>query len=1170
MRRTLLVIALLLMFCLLPLCALAGSGQIYGTVFVDDGSGLYAPGGRVVPDATVTLYRLDNSGEETRVARVSTQSDGVFGFLNLDAGEYRLRATLPEGFQFALPKEGGSVMLPASGSDSFSMPIALQDGQNIDNAHIGTTRSGTYIKVMAFEDTNQNGGRSTTEPLIRGVEIKLYYELNGENVEIGSARTDQNGEAVFLHMTPGTYRVSAVLPAPYIIGPLGDKISLWYNCVPPCDSNSGITGPVTAVKGDSLGVGIGAVSTGSLRGSVWFDADMNGAKDAGEGGYAGATVRLESESAGVARSLVTGPDGAYRFEGLLAGSYRFTVELPEDVMFSLPGGDSLLTEGYAFSASRTVNVQDQLEGQMPVIGVMPVTSLAVQVYNDANTNGLFDADEPVFAGATLEILKNDTVRATAVSDGSGIARIPVLRGGDMEARLTLPDGQVFTVEGAQNDFSALAATGDLTLPVSVPHGQEITLHAGVTLPAAVSGTLFDDVNLSGILDDGESGLQGFTVQAVNTAGEVTAQTVTDENGAYAFRNLLPAAHTVRFLLSDAYVATDLSETGAAQENHIAHQTPEYGETAPLALTPGMNQTDISAAIFRSATVSGQVLLHSGIPSVPAEGGMEGVRVELLDEANTPVGDTTTAYTDENGDFYLKGALPGTYRLQFTLPQNAAFTDPTIEEESIRTETFALQVADDITWEPVYAIYTGSLRGALYRDGNLNGQQDTGEQVYDGVRIHLMNTDLEKTYEVETQADGSYEFAKLRPGRYTLTMTLPDGLCFAYDPVSPVAAQISGTAESHFDIGINDQQSGRNIAAAAPAALGGLVYFDTNNDGRRDADDPGADSVTLSFTSAASGLSYSVRTEADGAFSLSAMVPGAYVMRATLESDCITADHNAAQLVDGFWTSRFTLQDGMSARLQYPILRYATVGGHVWSLDGSLNGVAGRTVQLYREGTDAPLAAAETDSQGAFSFGQLKPGSYRLDCDLPDSRYNFAREVDAALYDGTPDVPVGYYDFFAVAMGAQMTACDIGIGAMGSLGDTAWLDLNANGLQDGGEPCLPGVHIELYQYGQLAAEAVTDSQGHYLVNDLYPGAYTVRVTLPEGVRTTLRRTDYPLAASVLPETDQAVAEAQGVIVPSAGRSLNCDFGFVPLTDGVYPKELEQLYSTDWSFGGRRKQ
>ena len=155
------------------------------------------------------------------------------------------------------------------------------------------------------------------------------------------------------------------------------------------------------------------------------------------------------------------------------------------------------------------------------------------------------------------------------------------------------------------------------------------------------------------------------------------------------------------------------------------------------------------------------------------------------------------------------------------------------------------------------------------------------------------------------------------------------------------------------------------------------------------------------------------------------------------------------------------------------------------------------------------------------------------------------------------------------MGAQMTACDIGIGAMGALGDTAWLDLNGDGLQDGDEPCLPGVRIALYQYGELAAEAVTDNQGHYLITNLYPGAYTVRVTLPSEVKTTLRREDYPLTASVLPESDEDTVEVQGIIVPSAGRNLNCDLGFVLRQAGVYPAGLDQLYSTDWSFGGRRK-
>ena len=1170
MRRPLIAFFLTLcLFCLMPLCALAGTGQIFGHAFVDDGTGLYKADSRAVSGVAVTLYRISDSGDETQVARAATQGDGVFGFTGLDAGQYRLRASLPENYQFSLPREGGSAMLPASGTESFSMPIALSDGQRIDTAHIGTTRGSTYIKVMAFEDANQNGGRSTAEALIRGVEVRLYYEMNGENVLIGSARTDQNGEALFLHLTPGTYRVGATLPAPYIIGPLGEKTSLWYNCIPPCDSNEGITEPVTAVRGDSLGVGVGAVSTGSLRGSLWYDSSMDGKKDAGEGGFAGATVSLRSESAGVSRSLVTGADGAYHFEGLLAGSYTLSVTLPEDAMFALPGGDSLLTEGYAFTASRTVNVQDQAEGQVPLIGVMPATSLTVQLYNDTNTNGLFDPGEPVFAGAALQVIKNDGVRASAISDGQGMARIPVLRGGDTDVRVVLPDGQVFTVEGEQNDFSALSATGDMTLSVSIPHGRETKLFAGVTLPAAVSGTLFNDENLSGIMEEGEAGLEGFTVQAVNANGAVAAQTVTGADGTYAFVALLPAPHAVRFLLEDAYTATSLSETGAEIENRVASQTADYGETGMLALAPGQNITGISGGIFRSATVSGQVLLRSGIASLPAAGGMEGVLVTLLDGQNAPVSDTATAYTDETGAFYLKGALPGTYRLQFTLPPNAAFSDPTLEDETIRTDSFELRVADDLEWETVYAVHTGSLRGTLYRDSNLNGHHDSGEAVLDGVRIRLENTDLGKVYETVTRADGSYAFEKLRPGGYTLTMTLPDGLCFAYGAFSPMPAQVNSTAVSRFDIGMNDQQAGRDIAVAAPASLNGTVYFDLHNDGRRDSDDPGAPDVTLSFTSAVSPLSYTVQTDENGRFSLPAMVPGAYIMRATLGSNCVAADHNAAQLTDGYWTSRITLNDSMSAGLQYPILRYATVAGHVWSLDGSLNGVAGRTVKLYGENDAGPLATAITDAQGAFSFGGLKPGSYRLSCDLPDARYNFARPADAALYAGTPDVPVGYYDYFTVAMGAEMTSCDIGIGAMGALGDTAWLDLNGDGLQDGDEPCLPGIHIALYQYGELAAEAVTDNQGHYLVTDLYPGAYTVRVTLPAEVKTTMHREDYPLVSSVLPESEEHIAEAQGILVPSAGRNLNCDFGFVLRQAGVYPAELSQLYSTDWSFGGTRR-
>ena len=138
-----------------------------------------------------------------------------------------------------------------------------------------------------------------------------------------------------------------------------------------------------------------------------------------------------------------------------------------------------------------------------------------------------------------------------------------------------------------------------------------------------------------------------------------------------------------------------------------------------------------------------------------------------------------------------------------------------------------------------------------------------------------------------------------------------------------------------------------------------------------------------------------------------------------------------------------------------------------------------------------------------------------------------------------------------------------------LGDTAWLDENGNGLQDGGEPNLPGIFVQLYQYGELVAETATDAFGHYLITDLYPGAYTVRVAMPPELQTTVRRADYPLVSSVLPGSDALEVEAEGIIVPSNGRNLNCDFGFVLRKEGRYPDSLQETPSTDWTFEGRRK-
>ena len=69
--------------------------------------------------------------------------------------------------------------------------------------------------------------------------------------------------------------------------------------------------------------------------------------------------------------------------------------------------------------------------------------------------------------------------------------------------------------------------------------------------------------------------------------------------------------------------------------------------------------------------------------------------------------------------------------------------------------------------------------------------------------------------------------------------------------------------------------------------------------------------------------------------------------------------------------------------------------------------------------------------------------------------------------------------------------------MGRIGDTVYCDSNGNGVQDAGEPGIPGVKVTLVcrnAAGAIVATAmaVTDANGHYLFVDVPAGSCTVTV------------------------------------------------------------------------------
>jgi hypothetical protein len=112
-----------------------------------------------------------------------------------------------------------------------------------------------------------------------------------------------------------------------------------------------------------------------------------------------------------------------------------------------------------------------------------------------------------------------------------------------------------------------------------------------------------------------------------------------------------------------------------------------------------------------------------------------------------------------------------------------------------------------------------------------------------------------------------------------------------------------------------------------------------------------------------------------------------------------------------------------------------------------------------------------------------------------------------------------------------SAANITVEQRGSIGDYVWWDLNANGLQDSGEPGLANVLVTL----DNGARTRTAANGHYEFTGLINGTYTVTVNTSTLPWATFSQTKDP---------DATLNNASTVTINSAGTYLftDRDFGY----------------------------
>ncbi|MEO6061508.1 MAG: SdrD B-like domain-containing protein, partial [Thermoflexales bacterium] len=117
-----------------------------------------------------------------------------------------------------------------------------------------------------------------------------------------------------------------------------------------------------------------------------------------------------------------------------------------------------------------------------------------------------------------------------------------------------------------------------------------------------------------------------------------------------------------------------------------------------------------------------------------------------------------------------------------------------------------------------------------------------------------------------------------------------------------------------------------------------------------------------------------------------------------------------------------------------------------------------------------------------------------------------------------------------------------------IGDFVWADLNGNGLQDVGEPGIPGVVVSLSLPGGSVVTAITDPNGNYFFGNLGAGAFTVTynlATAPAGFIPTT-----PTKINVTLASNQVITTVDFGLLPPNSGSIGDQVWLDANNDGIY--------------------
>jgi hypothetical protein len=602
-------------------------------------------------------------------------------------------------------------------------------------------------------------------------------------------------------------------------------------------------------------------------------------------------------------------------------------------------------------------------------------SISGFVYSDANNNGLYDPGETPIANSPIELhdAANQLV-ATTTTDANGFyvftkdARINA-NPTTQKHTIAFPDTTTnWTATQSVPQFDAsLGTLTSVEIDNSDPIKSAIKVENLDMAPATIHATVSGDLTLSGPsvpgLDVFDSADQTFdasafdgTIDFEGTSGKTFGPlTINGSNSTTLTSSVDLAKYTGTGTVSFTET-THANSTATGSANLLAQVNTSAAANATIIYhyTPANQLAPGDYTIVQTSDppgyLDGQVTAGNVTP-VPNSAGTNLIHVTL--------GNTDLA----NNDFgEIKPASPG------------------------------------------------SLSGFVYIDQNNSGVKDAGEPAVAGIAVALAGTDnqghavnLTKT----TAADGSYSFANLAPGIYSLAESGADSFLDGKDTAGSQGGTVGHDSITNIVLGSGVNGVNNNFGELQPASASGSVFFDINDNGVRE-NEPGVAGVTVTLTGTddrGASVALTTATAADGSFGFDNLRPGTYAITRTQPGGWLPGKNaigTQGGIVGADQLSNIPLASGQSGtNNNFGELLQAILRGFVF-FDANHNGVMtpdepgvpGVTVTLtgVNDLGQAIKMVQMTDVNGAYAFGQLRPGTYAITETHP-----------AGLIDGQPSV-----------------------------------------------------------------------------------------------------------------------------------------------------------------------